>query len=274
MIRRLLHFTALGVIGLLAQGALAPRPRLAVTVGPGQSADQAVEEALLLAEAERLGWSRTDVVIRRHLAKVYGEATGQTDREPAALVEEARALGLDRTDRVVRGRLLDRARRALSEVDPPDDAALQAHRLAHPERFVAPPRYTVSLRYRSRARHGDAWPTVVAATAEAGSDPLPLAVRSPLTATASRLQARFGRAFALTVAAAPPHTWVGPVVVGDDAWFVRVDEVTPGEVPPLADIRAAVRADWAAEAGRAAAQRRLDRIARRWRVELHEGATP
>ncbi len=275
MTRRLVHFTALAVIWLVLQAALAPRPRLAVVVPPGADADRAIDEAVLLAEAERLGWVETDLVIRRHLVKVYGEATGQTDLDPSALFEEARALGLVRSDRVVRSRLLDRAHRALRTVPPPDRSTLAAHLAAHPERFVTEPRYTVSLRVVRRREHGDTWPDVVAETArqlaevgDAPTDRLPMAVRTPTVATEGRLRSRLGDAVALTITGAEPHVWKGPIVLGDVAWFVRVDAVVAGQVPPLAHVRAAVRADWAEEQGEVRATEVLQSLRRRWRVDV------
>lgn len=271
---RLLHFTLLGLGWLALRWGFTPAPRLEVVVPPGGSPEQAIEEALLLAEAERLGWIESDLVIQRHLTKVYGEATQQPDADPRVLWAGARALGLHRTDRVVRSRLLDRAERALVSGPDPDEPTLEAHLAAHAERFANPPLYTLELRYRSKVRHGRALDAVIATTTQAlvdgmevETDPLPLAVRSPLTAPLPRLRSRLDHRVVEAVIEAPVGVWSPALRTGDGAWFVKV--VERREVPPrLDEVRAAVRADWHATQAPRRRARRLKRLGQQWRIDV------
>lgn len=252
MIRRLLHFVALALVVLGLRAALAPRPVLYVTVPPGGSEAAAVEEALLLAEAEKFGWIETDPVILRHLAKGYRDATGTEETDFATLLAGAYAIGLHRTDRVVRSRLVDRGRRALREGPEPDEAALRDHLAAHPERFRTAALYTLTL------RHPD----------PASAKRLPLTVRPTFTATASRLATRFGRDFAASVREAAEGAEVGGPPGVPEGWRTVVTEVRPGRVPELAEVRAAVRDDWhRARAGEREA-RRWATLKRKWRIEV------
>lgn len=196
--------------------------RALVAAWPAPPARPDAVEAALVDHAERLGWARTDPVVRRRLAEDLRFAG--RDGDDAALVDEAIALGLVRADPVVRRRLAMRAEEALlGEVDAPTDAALDAWRLAHADRFTRPPVWRVRV-----------------------TPPVP-GLGAAHTGTADQLVRRFGAGFGAALPAggrvATPYGDVDVVVLGQ----------TPGGLPPLDAIRAEVAADWA-RAARAAAR--------------------
>jgi hypothetical protein len=55
----------------------------------------------------------------------------------------------------------------------------------------------------------------------------------------------FGETFAAGLSALTPGQWQGPVPSGYGVHLVYVSERTEGRIPPLADVRDAVRREWA-----------------------------
>lgn len=191
-----------GGVGLFL---LAPAPASPWTV-PDRS-----PEGLLLAEADRLGWT-DDPVIAGHLGRVL-------DLPPDLAVAEAARIGLLRRDPVVRARLLDRMSRALRTADA-DDATLAAHLAASSERFRRPD--AVQLRL-----------------SRADGRPLPLGVAPEGWWTLDRARAALPAAVFARIDAARPGDGAET-----DGWRWHLVERRPGGVPPLAEIRAEVLADW------------------------------
>ena len=285
MIRRLIHFFVLGAAILALRHLTAPRPVLVVPI-PADAAPtlvaRSISEALLIAEAHRLGWVHTDPVIRRHLARAYGLAVARsdpsappdpTDRHFAA----ALALGMHRTDGVVRRRLLDRATRALDRAPTPTDEALRAFIAAHPDRYASPEQITFAHRFLSSQRRGSALAADAAALAHdlpalgpapppALTDPLPLSARALTTATADRIGALFGEPLASALASAPPDRWIGPVHTPHGAHFVRVLARRPARPLPLERVRAAATEDLHRSTRAARRAARLAALRTRWRV--------
>ena len=62
---------------------------------------------------------------------------------------------------------------------------------------------------------------------------------------ASEIAKQFGEQFAATLGGLPPGQWQGPVESGYGAHLVLVSERTEGRLPALADVRDAVRREWA-----------------------------
>jgi hypothetical protein len=171
---------------------------------------------------------------------------------------EALKLGLDRDDTVVRRRLqqkmeflIEPAEAVLQASDEELDAFLVAHRedfriaprIAFRQVFFSPEkreppavqRAAATLDELSRAGPGDA-------VRELG-DPTLLPGEMPLT-SALVIARSFGEDFAAQLGDLPEGAWHGPVASPFGLHVVLVTERIAGYDPPLAQVRAAVRAEW------------------------------
>ena len=268
-----MHFFVLGLALLVGQRALSraseERPSVRVVVPPGISAAERelrVDAAILVEEGLALGWARTDPVIRGRLVSNLRFARGEPQPltetgEPAAgeddaeLLEEALSLDMQRTDLIVRRRLVARAERLLtSDVRsaPVDDETLLAFRDAHPERFMAPPRYRYVDLFLSRQRHGEALAEVAATMqrrlaaehvppeqAAALSDPL-LYSPGDRWVSGEELERRLGGALASNLANAPIGAWSGPFESSFGLHFVWLRERRAATPPTLDEARARI----------------------------------
>lgn len=255
-----------------------PEPALHVTVPVGADAaawDRAIERAVLLAEARRRGWVDADPVIGRRLVANL-RFLGRTGTE-AALLQEAHTLGMDLTDMVVTSRLLDRMERWLTT--PPaaaDDAELMATLTAHAPSFRTPDRVHVRQVFLSNRRgaalESDAVrvkASVLAGRAEVGDALLDLSPEEDTTP--ARLTARYGDALGGAVKDAPLRAWVGPVRSPFGLHLLEVTARTPGELPPLSEVRPAVEAAWARDHAASWRAERMAQLRARWPVVV-EGA--
>jgi PPIC-type PPIASE domain len=192
-----------------------------------------------------------------------------TDPELAGLIQdyvreevlyrEALALGLDRDDTLIRRRLRQKmefvSEDVAAQAEPSDDD-LRAYLQAHPEAFAVEPRFTFRQVYldplqrgehlardidrlRAELRHRDN----TADLAELGDGVL-LAHRFD-NVSATEVRAIFGDTFAAGLSTLTPGQWQGPVPSGYGIHLVHVSERTAGRIPELAEVREAVRREWA-----------------------------
>jgi hypothetical protein len=234
-----------------------------------------VDEELLFREALALGWNRSDPVVQRRLIRNLQFAEGPESGDAAQHLARAFELGMDRSDVVVRRRLVERVKLAIAAAArerEPDDAELEALRRSAPERFRREPGIRLTQVFLSRDRRGDSLEDdarALLAELESGSvapeqavrlgDPLLVPARLPLS-TQSALARRLGAEFARTAAQAEPGRWSGPVPSSYGLHLVWVHERRPAVLPPLAEIRRELRADWLAEQESAALRRALARL--------------
>ncbi|MCB2088771.1 MAG: peptidylprolyl isomerase [Sphingomonadaceae bacterium] len=214
--------------------------------------------------------SRTIEVTREQQAQlaVQWEQTMQrppTDAELDLLTEqwireevlyrEALRLGLDVDDAVIRRRLvqkMDFIAASQAETAVASDADLEAWLKAHPERFSSDPRYTLDQLWFEQESSAQA----ALAQLRGGADWKQLGERislPPSLADTNRiaLAGQFGQDFAKRLDALEPGTqWQGPVPSGFGYHLVRLTSRSAGKVPPLAEIREAVAADWRANTGK------------------------
>ena len=147
MTRRLVHFFAIGATLLVLEVMSGSAPtREAVVRVPAGASEQAVREAtdnaILLEEARRYGWHKSDPVVFQHLVRNMKFVEQDDSANAFELFERAIELGMDETDPVVRSRLLHRARKSLAYVPPaqePSDDDLLAHLKKYPDRFARSP---------------------------------------------------------------------------------------------------------------------------------------
>ena len=251
-----------GALFVLAQG-LAPAPGGRIELTPA-----------LLEGLEQ------DHLRRRGRPPTEAERRALIDRwaEQEALYREALALGLDRGDVIVRRRLVQKMQFVLeAEAEPgdPTDAQLASFYSAHRDRYARPPRVDLSQVFLDRGRRGST--TVADAAAlrarlQAGTAPETLGdphLHGAVLAGrgADELTAIFGAAGAAAVLALPAGEWSPPLESPHGLHLVRIDSRRPGYLPPLAEVRAAVAADWrTAERDRLAAAA-IERLRARYAVD-------
>jgi len=243
----LLHFVVLGAALFVAYGVL--------------SGGDAASPGKIVVTAGRI----------EHLATGFARTWQRppSDTELKALVDdwvreeiatrEAMALGLDQDDTVVRRRLrqkLEFVSEDLAAQVEPTDGELDAYLRAHPDSFRVEPRFTFLQVYFDPARRGDRLAREVAQVLErlqqAGGnvdvaelgDSL-LLERSFQSVPKGEIAKQFGDGFAEKLAQLVPGRWQGPVESGYGAHLVFVRERTAGHLPDLAQVRDAVKREWA-----------------------------
>lgn len=263
MLRSLLSYFLIG--GLLFGGkaiydrAAVQGPSLTVRVPEAASkaeVERRVREAILLNEARRYGWDRTDPVVFTHLVRNMRFIEPDSSETDLELYKRAIAMNMQAHDPVVRARLLYRAREALGFV--PDDRMptreeLEAHRLAHRARFERERKVRFAHVFLSGSRRGDSLEADASAMREKLSnlgdapatglgDPLP-GLRPEQVAAPSKIRNEYGSEVAALVEEAVVGVWRGPVPSVYGLHFVKVIDQSPAYVPTLDVIGAEVRAD-------------------------------
>jgi peptidyl-prolyl cis-trans isomerase C len=264
----LVHFAALGagIFGIFAW------------VAPAGGEDRIIVDAACVEGLRREHEQRTG------RPPTADEERGLVERfvEEEMLYREAVAMGLDRGDPIVRRRLIQKMgflAEDLAAIDEPTDAELEAYRSAHAARYREPLRTSFRHVFVSRDRRGDGAPEETKRLLDElrrGADPG--AIGDPFVRGASftrrsaaEIEAVFGRAFADAVSAAPIEAWSGPVLSSYGAHLVHVSERAPAAAPPLASVRARVRQDLLDERRANANRAAIERLRRRYRVEIASG---
>lgn len=159
------------------------------------------------------------------------------------LYREALRLGLDRDDAVVRRRLstkMDELASASAETESVSDKTLEEWLEAHPQRFVDDGTVSFDQLYFASEE--------AASNAKSQVSPRGFPISLPATVDArDRREVRdiFGQQFAEGLAQlSPGETWQGPIPSGFGWHLVRLRARETGKVPPLAEVRDRVEADW------------------------------
>ena len=172
---------------------------------------------------------------------------------------EALALGLDKDDLIIRRRLAQKLQFISDDSNPqtqPTDAELNAYLQAHPDKFRVEQQFTFRQLYLDRGKHGanlarDA-AQLLAKLNQAGADPDRAAMGDPFmlehsftSLPVSEIARQFGAAFAGKLTALQPGRWQGPVESAFGVHLVFISERTESQLPALAEVRDAVRREWA-----------------------------
>jgi hypothetical protein len=162
---------------------------------------------------------------------------------------EGRAAGLDRDDAVIRRRVRQKMEFLAEDMSVPEatDEQLAAYLAANPERFRAEESLTFRHVFLSATRRQLA---SILARADRAVDTTALGDPFLLGdefhgASATKVTNQFGERFAKRILAMEEGRWQGPVASGFGQHFVFISERAPGRLPPLDDIRPAVRREWA-----------------------------
>ncbi len=171
---------------------------------------------------------------------------------------EAIALGLDKDDAVIRRRLRQKMEFVSDDVAAqaePTEADLKAYLAAHADAFRLERRITFRQVFLNPERHGthlaaDAQRLLAelnrsGSKADIGSigDPF-LLEHSFQEVPASEIAKQFGETFAAKLAELPLGRWQGPIESGYGAHLVSITDRAEGGIPPLEDVRDAVRREW------------------------------
>ncbi|MEM9727147.1 MAG: peptidylprolyl isomerase [Myxococcota bacterium] len=267
MLRPLLSYFLIGAL-LFAGKALfdrdaGERPEVTVVM-PASATPADVEKEtrnqILLSEARRYGWYRTDPIVFTHLVRNMRFIEPGTTDDDLTLFDRALAMDMQEHDPVVRARLLYRAREALGFV--PEDRKptredLEAHRQRHPDRFEREGKVRFEHVFLSGTRRGEALEADAARMRQelddrgleppvGLGDPLP-GLRSVQSSTVSQVKNEYGTQLADVIDEGLIGVWRGPASSVYGLHFVRVLEKSPPSLPPFAVIEAEVRADKLAE---------------------------
>lgn len=306
-----LHFAALGLLGFALFGgggrpdaeppvrepivvtapqieAMLARYALATGLRPGDGdartlVAREVDEEILYREAVALGLHHEDRGVKWRMIEKMTFLSDDHDTDRQELLAAAVDLDLTREDPVVRRILVERMRLVLQhrgDEESPTQAALEAYRLAHRERFEHPMRLRLSQVFVSAERHPETLDADAAslsailrgeavdpARAMTFSDPFPTAGRE-IWAIRRELAARFGEGFAAEVETLAPGAWSEPIPSPFGRHVVFVHERLAARLPPLAEIVGPVSYGLAAEERRRAFEAGMERLRRRYEVRI------
>jgi parvulin-like peptidyl-prolyl cis-trans isomerase-like protein len=172
---------------------------------------------------------------------------------------EARALGLDKDDTVIRRRLRQKIEFVTDDVSAlaePTDDQLGAYLKAHADTFRVQRQFTFSQVYLNPERHGENLARDTAqllAQLQQAGDKADLSElgdsflleRKFQSLPAGEIVKQFGEKFAIELGKLSPGQWNGPIESGYGVHLVWISERTEGRVPELAEVRDAVRREWA-----------------------------
>jgi hypothetical protein len=171
---------------------------------------------------------------------------------------EGRAAGLDRDDVIIRRRVRQKMEFLAEDmsVPEPNDEQLAAYLAANPERFRADDHLTFRQVFLSATRrpHTIDSDSKQVASVLAGADAAvdTTALGDPFLLgeefhgiSATKVTNQFGEGFAKRVLAMEKGRWQGPVSSGFGQHFVFISERVSGGLPPLDEVRPAVRREWA-----------------------------
>lgn len=200
------------------------------------------------------------------------------------LYRQGMAIGFDQDDPVIRRRVAQKMTFVADGIVPekPTDEALAAWLEANAEQYGLPPRFTFEQVYINPGKHTanlDAHLAEVFAALSDGTDPdavdttesigdsimLPGEVAS---AAPRDIERTFGLEFAAAVAQLEVGSWQGPVVSGYGLHFVRLQEVVPGRLAQLDDVRAEVERDFLDDQASQISESFVDALRERYTVRI------
>ena len=247
-----------------------------------------IDDTVMLLEARRRGWHRSDSVVQRRLLRNMEFLSRDEDgeRTPEDLLREAYALRMDETDLVVRRRLIQKLTLevfAAARAPEPTDAELQQYLEAHAASYTQSERFRISHVFLSRDLRAatleqDATPLLSAPrrdgtdVAEASSLGDPFLFPRDLPPRSPRELARtFGPRFAERIPTLPVGRWSGPVESAYGLHLVWLHERRPAVLPRLDSVRTAVRESLLNERGERALRAYLKELRARVPVLVEVG---
>lgn len=263
----LTHFLLIGLVIFVSATAIKATQKPVVRVD--------ADELQQLASYWELQMQRPPT--REELKGIIGE---RIDEE--ILAREAQREGLDKNDLIIRRRLAQKMAFASEDTTPipePDEATLKSLYARSAGLYVTPAHLALQQVYFSADRgEGPARAAAEAALArlrdgagEATGDPLvlPLAYAD---VTLPELIRDYGDGYAHFADTAPVGEWAGPVRSAYGWHVLRIERRTPATPIPFAEARAQVRDAWVTEQRQTANAALMDRLRKRYRIEITGGA--
>ena len=172
---------------------------------------------------------------------------------------EAVAMGLDQDDPVIRRRLQQKLEFVTDDVAAlaePTDAELAAYLKAHADVFHVDRKFTFSQVYLDPSKHAERLTQdadqLLIQLRQKGRDVDLYSLGDAFllehqfeAAPATEISKQFGDKFVAKLGDFPVGQWYGPVESGYGVHLVFVEERTEGHLPELAEVRDAVRREWA-----------------------------
>lgn len=200
------------------------------------------------------------------------------------LYREALSLGLDRDDTIIRRRLRQKLEFVSDDLGAhaqPSEQQLQDYLVRNPEPFRLDPRFTwthvfLNSKRDATTRAGSVRRLLTelngpGGAREAGERGDPFLLPFDFNAsTSTEIAALFGDAFAKALAQLEPGRWHGTIQSAYGEHLVLVRQRVPGRVPPLDEVRDAVRREWAAKTRRDANEAFYQRLRSRYRVVIED----
>jgi hypothetical protein len=201
-------------------------------------------------------------------------------------VREAQALGLDKDDTIIRRRLRQKMKFVTDDIaaqTQPTDDELNAYLQAHPDKFRVEQQFTFRQLYLNPEKHGEnlARDTarLLAKLNHAGGDTGFAAMGDPFmldnnftAVPAGEVTKQFGEKFAAKLGEISPGQWQGPVESGFGVHVVFLAERTQGRLPPLEDVREAVRREWDSARRLEANEKIYQEMLKRYTVTIEQPA--
>ncbi len=198
--------------------------------------------------------------------------------EEQVLMREAERLGLAEDDTIIRRRMAQKMRFMIDETappDPPGTAELESWFKDNKDRFTRPAKRSFSHIYVSPTAHenyNDYAADILKRVTDANWKNLgdPFIEQNQYPAMDAPMTARvFGRSFAKSLFALPVKDgWQGPVPSSFGLHIVRIDSAAQSEEPGFEDAKAEVIAAWQEEALRAGNIERLEKLLKKYKVNV------
>lgn len=237
------------------------------------SLNRQVDEERLLREALRLDLDARDAVARRRLVSNMRFALADENLDEGHALEVARKLDMPARDIVVRRRLAQVMEQRLLQQQLPPEQELRDYVASHPQRYAQDARYAFEQRYFSGDARGMGAAMAAAAQAlkrqPSAPHGEPFLLGESFPAIGQRdIAARFGAAFAQSVATSQGDAWFGPVASTYGAHLVRVTRRDAAQAPDYAAVRARAAYAWLAENEPRRLREALAPLRVRYRVQL------
>ena len=245
-----------------------------------------IDERLLLEEAFRRGWHRSDGIAQRRLIQNQRFLDPKDEASDEEMLERAYQQGMDRSDLVVRRRLLELMRLTLAAEarrTPPNREELEAYLRDHSDQFRTPERVQLSHVFLSRDRRGSSLDSDTEALGQRlrqTSPPLeaavewgdPLLVRSRLPLwSEERLARELGTSFARSAMQAPEQEWFGPVDSAYGKHWVFIESRSEAADPKLNDVLPRVEADLLREREKEALRNHVKELREHADIQMEAG---
>lgn len=202
------------------------------------------------------------------------------------LYREGLAIGFDRDDPVIRRRIAQKMSFVADGMVPeiPGDEELRQWLQNHSEQYEIPPAYTFSQVYFDPQRHAANLQQVLAGARQSldGEQANSSASRTVGDSTLlpgflefapeTEITRTYGREFAAALDGMETGVWHGPIRSGYGLHFVNIEEIVPGRVPAMDEVRAALQRDVLSERSQEVNEAFYQSLRERYEIRMEAAA--